>query len=86
MIHEDTVPGPAQRAKEQASRIANRKLEPVETCKWYVSFEQPECGDPAPYRVLVRGKVTKATVPLCNKHKGEHDRNFAAIRAQGRTA
>lgn len=86
MMHEDdTVSGPARRAREQLNRIS-RKIEPVETCKWYVSIDEPECGKPAPYAVLVRGKVTKATVPLCNEHKAEHDRNFAAIRAAGRTA
>ena len=58
----------------------------IETCKWYVSINEPECNKPAHHKVMVRGKVTRATIPLCDEHKAIHDRNFAAIRAAGRTA
>lgn len=51
-----------------------------ETCKWFVSDDVPECGEPAVTKVKVRGKVTQATVPVCRKHKAEHDENFAKLR------
>jgi hypothetical protein len=56
-----------------------------ETCKFYVSPEQPECGVKAD--ALVRTRLTDkttATVPLCKKHKAEHDRAFAERRAARR--
>lgn len=56
-----------------------------ETCQWYVSIEQPECGEPAVAKVRVKGKVTRATVYLCSRHKAEHDENFAKLRTE-RTA
>jgi hypothetical protein len=52
----------------------------VNTCRWYVSIEVPECGKEAPHRVKVKTKVTTATVDLCNEHKALHDENFARIR------
>lgn len=58
--------------------------ESVPPCKWYISIEQPECGKPAPFKVHVRGKVTNATVDVCQEHKAEHDRQFARLRV-GRT-
>lgn len=54
-------------------------------CKWYVSIEQPECGDPAPYKVTVKGRVTQATVDLCDKHKALHDEKFARLRNSRRS-
>lgn len=55
----------------------------AETCKWFVSDDVPECGKPAVAKVKVTGKVTRATVPVCSKHKAEHDENFAKLRTGG---
>lgn len=52
------------------------------TCKWYVSIEQPECGEPAVAKVRVKGKVTQAVVDLCIKHKSMHDENYARLRTE----
>lgn len=57
----------------------------TETCKWLKYDEnESECGEPAPYKVKVRGKITHATVPLCSEHKATHDQQFAKIRAASR--
>lgn len=58
----------------------------MRTCKWYVSIEQVECGDPAPHSVRVRTKATDVTVDLCDRHKSVNDERFAAIRAAQKAA
>ena len=50
------------------------------TCAWYVSIDQPECGEEAHERVTVQNRVTKATIALCPEHKAIHDRSFASLR------
>jgi len=50
------------------------------TCQFYVSIEQPECGDPGVAKVTVQGRAAKARVVLCEKHKAVHDETFARIR------
>lgn len=56
------------------------------TCKWYVSDEIPECGRPAVAKVRVKGRVTRATVDVCEQHKAEHDESFAKLRTSVRRA
>lgn len=56
---------------------------PPRTCSWFVSEDQPECGEPATSKVKVRGKITQATIDVCPKHKAEHDENFAKLRTSG---
>lgn len=58
--------------------------EQTPTCKWYVSDEKPECGNPAVAKVYIKGKVTRATVDVCAKHKAEHNENFARLRTGSR--
>lgn len=53
---------------------------PTETCKWYVSFDKPECGDKAVAKVKVRNRAGQMVVPLCAKHKAQHDETFARAR------
>jgi hypothetical protein len=56
-----------------------------ETCKFYVSPEQTECGKPAPYTVRTRITATdSATVFLCWEHKGKYDEQYARRRATKR--
>jgi hypothetical protein len=52
----------------------------VKTCRWYVSIQQPECGEVASHTVKVKTKVTQATVDLCDSHYAIHNENFAKIR------
>lgn len=51
------------------------------TCKAFIAIDQPECGVPATVVVQVRTRQVHAFVPLCDKHKAEHDRIAAEIRA-----
>ena len=59
------------------------KPQPRETCKWYVSIDQPECGEFAPFKVTIKGKVITAVVSLCPDHKAYHDLQYAKLRAAG---
>lgn len=51
-----------------------------QTCLWFVSMEQPECGEPAVAIVRVKDVATSASVPLCRVHKAKHDDTAARIR------
>lgn len=51
-----------------------------ETCQWYESIENPECGAPATVQVTVKTKITTAKVHLCARHKAVHDENHARAR------
>lgn len=51
-------------------------------CQFYVSPEQPEHGAPAEWAVLIKNKVSNATVHLCDMHKVEHERKIEALRRQ----
>ena len=55
-----------------------------ETCKWYISLDEPECGEVAVAKITIRSKIGQATVPVCTEHKAYHDRSFAKIRATER--
>lgn len=55
-----------------------------DTCAWYVSIDQPECGLPSVAKVRVKDKVTTAVVPLCRVHKAKHDDSAARIRNERR--
>lgn len=55
---------------------------PAETCKKYVSVAEPECGEPAVAKVKVRTRTGQVLVPLCPRHKAEHDETFARIRTE----
>lgn len=58
-----------------------------ETCKFYVSPEQTECGRPAPYTVKTRiTRTDSATVFLCYEHKGRYDEQYARLRTHKRGA
>lgn len=52
----------------------------TETCKYYVSVQQPECGKPATHKVKVRNRAGQMIVPLCDEHKAKHDETFARAR------
>ncbi len=60
----------------------------METCKWYVSIEQPECGQEGVAFVtaipLRNGHVRKLdkSMPVCREHQAESRRRFAAIRSK----
>lgn len=62
----------------------------MDTCKWYVSVEKPECGEPAVAtitQILLRsGAIKKLVRPMgvCSTHKAESDRRSAAMRASRR--
>lgn len=49
-------------------------------CQQFISMENPDCGAPAQWGVLIKNKVTTAVVDLCDKHKTEHERKLAALR------
>lgn len=58
-----------------------------ETCKFYVSPEQQECGQPATAKVRTRISGTdSATVLLCDEHKRKYNEQYARRRAQMSTA
>lgn len=63
---------------------ANRKSAPPpqegETCKWYVSIEEPECGEDALTQVKITNKAGTMVVPLCARHKAVHDEAYARAR------
>lgn len=48
-------------------------------CQWYISPEQPECGQAAPTKIRIKTKLLDARVDVCVYHKGQYD-NVAALR------
>lgn len=51
---------------------------PGDTCKFYVSPEQTECGEEAEAVITTRITGTdQAKVPLCGRHKRQYDRQMA---------
>ena len=55
---------------------------PKETCKFYVSIEQTECGKPASHKVRTRiSRQDSAVVLLCDEHKRKYDEQYARRRA-----
>jgi len=55
-------------------------------CKWYVSFDHQECGEPAVAEVthvIIRGrpKALDEPLPVCFRHKKRNDLRFAQVRA-----
>ena len=55
-----------------------------DTCRVLLSDSTSECGEPAVAKVTIRGRVTSAQVPVCAKHKAEHNEGFARLRAATR--
>lgn len=59
----------------------------METCKWYVSIERPECRAVAVGEInaipLRNGHVKRLDqpMPVCTEHQAESRRRFAAIRS-----
>lgn len=56
-----------------------------ETCKFYVSPEQPECGKP--FDSFVTTHITRrdqARVPLCKAHKRQYNQQMARLRAESK--
>lgn len=53
---------------------------PLGPCKFYISPEEPECGEPAVAQVRVRNRAITATVELCSHHKAVHDEIFMRSR------
>lgn len=49
-------------------------------CSWYVSKDQPECGDPGVAKIHVKGKVGDVSATVCARHKAQHDLAFAEAR------
>jgi len=54
-------------------------------CKWYISFDHQECGEPAVTEVthvIIRGRPTplKEPLPVCRNHKKRNDLRFAQVR------
>lgn len=59
-------------------------------CRWYVSIEQQECGEPAEAEithVVIRGKPKKLDepIPVCHVHKQRNAVRFAQVRKKSRT-
>lgn len=52
-------------------------------CQWYISPEQPECGDPSPTTVHVKTTLIEANIDVCVKHKGVYNSLSAARRQRG---
>lgn len=52
-----------------------------ETCKKYISIDNPECGDPATGSVETK---KKARVPLCTRHLAEYKNTMARLRKSGK--
>lgn len=55
---------------------------PAERCLWSVEDDK-ECGSwyVAGY-VQVKGRVTNGKIPVCARHKAEHDRAYAKLRTK----
>jgi len=52
-----------------------------ETCKFYVSIEQPECGQEAVAVVTTNlTRKDKAKVPLCDRHNRQYNDQMARLR------
>jgi hypothetical protein len=49
-------------------------------CKWWVSMEQPECGNVATDKIKVKTRIVEATVDVCHEHKVEHNRRGRMVR------
>jgi hypothetical protein len=49
-------------------------------CQFYVSPEEPECGDDTVIKVTVVVRGYAARIELCEKHKAVHDENFMRAR------
>lgn len=77
---------PDQRAPVALAHPAQQEVVAMETCKWYVSVEKEECGEPAVEKIkrLPGGKILPAPLPVCHTHKSRCDRIFAQMRAEGR--
>lgn len=59
-----------------------RVLKQPDHCKFYVSIEQPECGEVATKSVKVNTPSVVATVPLCEKHVGVANQRGARSRVK----
>lgn len=57
-------------------------------CQFYISPEQPECGEPSPtyIRVRVQPGPAQVTVDVCKKHKAAYDQAAAEMRNARRQA
>lgn len=49
-------------------------------CLWIVDGE--ECGERAVATVKVKDRTGVALVPVCNKHRAEHNRKAAKLRVR----
>lgn len=47
-------------------------------CLWQVDGE--DCGDNAVTRVTIKDRTATARIPVCEKHKAEHNRKAASLR------
>lgn len=57
----------------------------ADTCKWYVSVDKTECGNPAVEiirKIIVRGhpRDLRVPVPVCHEHQSMHNNRFASAR------
>jgi hypothetical protein len=54
---------------------------PTETCKFYVSIEQPECGEEAVQAITTNlTRRDKAKVWLCGRHVHQYNDQMARLR------
>ena len=49
-------------------------------CLWVVAGEK--CGEPAVDTVKVKDRTGVAIVPVCDKHRAEHNRKAAKLRVR----
>lgn len=49
----------------------------MHSCSWFTSNTEPQCGAPAPHRIVVNTPLYRATVWFCAEHKAAQEANFA---------
>lgn len=57
-----------------------------ESCKWYLSVMEVECGLPADGKAHIKTRTVDVKVPLCKMHLAEQKDNFARIRIEHKKA
>jgi hypothetical protein len=62
-----------------------RQVDEVPDCMFYVSPEQPECGEPGYTFIRVTNRGFPVRVAVCRTHKAKHDEIFARARHSAKT-
>lgn len=48
-------------------------------CLWQIANKKV-CGETATAKITLRDRITKARMPVCQKHKAEHDHKASRLR------